>query len=68
MPHIHVSSDDSHNITLLLYLNGLNKPVICELESEKSLDKFYELLRTNDIIKFGPIIFERSQFRYALIK
>lgn len=52
-------------IILKIYLKNRKKPLKTYADLSK-LEKLYELLRTRDIIKFGPIIFRREDFIYAV--
>lgn len=49
---------------MMIYIKNQKKPVI--ILSRKSIqDELYEMLRTKDIIKIGPVIFRREDFVYA---
>ena len=49
---------------MTIYIKNQKKPVI--IISRKSMqDELYEMLRTKDIIKIGPVIFRREDFVYA---
>lgn len=54
------------SIKLIVKLKS--KTLSFELDSEKQIDEFYKVLETNDIVKFGPIIFKRDDFVFAEVK
>lgn len=51
-----------------MYLRNIKKPLIFEVDHKDQLDKLYHLLMTQDIIKYGPVIFSRSEVVYIEIK
>lgn len=49
---------------LEIYIRNKKKPIV--VIGKNLLDALYTDLRTCDIIKFGPIIFRREDFIYAV--
>lgn len=54
--------------TLYVYTYGKKKPFVFELDKASQLNDFYKELNTNDIVKYGPVIFKRSDFLYAVME
>lgn len=55
-------------IVLRIYIKGMKKPLCtCDVENENVLDTIYQKVKNDDIVKFGQIIFAKSEFRYATI-
>ena len=53
-------------IVLKIKLKSVKSFIIAELPSEKYIEKFFSLLESEEnIIKFGQIIFYKSDFIYA---
>ena len=57
----------NNKIDLKVYLKSKKRPIIFTFDSDAKVDEFYRTVLTSDIIKFGPVIFERSEFKYAVI-
>lgn len=49
-----------------IYLKSKKKPIKFDL-SKKEYSTLVHLLRTNDIIEFGALVFHRDNFSHAII-
>lgn len=56
-----------NELVLKIYLKSKKQPIAIILDNIKQLDDFYHELLIKDIVKIGPLIFERSEFSYALL-
>ena len=55
-------------IHLFIYLKSVRKPIHAILSSSDQITTFYNMLNTEDVIKFGQIMFAKSEFKYARIE
>lgn len=54
--------------TVKVYLKSQRKPMLFDVSNTSIIDDFYSNLMTHDVIKFGPVIFRREEFLYAVIE
>ena len=54
--------------TVKIFLKSMKHPLCFELESLLTYEKLKSDLRTNDVIEFGPTVFRREDFQYAVIE
>lgn len=55
-------------ITLKIKLKNKFQKFEIEFENKKYLEEFFEDLENKNIIKIGPIIFNKNDFKYAIIQ
>ena len=56
------------NQIVKIFLKSMKKPLCFEVENTMLYDKLKKDLRTNDIIEFGPAVFRREDFQYAVLE
>ena len=56
-----------YNDRLVIFVKLKSKKFKIELDSEKQITDIVEKLNTQNVIKVGPIIFDRSEFNYMEI-
>lgn len=58
-------------IEIKIYLKGKKRPFIAEVSSFDKVDEFKKLLslcNENSVVTFGPLTFDRREFRYFIVK
>lgn len=53
---------------LIIKLRNRKKDIVIELEKKSQFEEFYKEVETHDIVKFGPIIFNRDDLCYATLE
>lgn len=56
------------NQIVKIFLKSMKQPLLFEVENDSSFEKLKKDLRTNDVIEFGPVVFRRDDFQYAVIE
>ena len=56
------------NQTVKIVLKSMKKPLCFEVENAMLYDKLKKDLRINDVIEFGPAVFRREDFQYAVLE
>lgn len=54
-------------IKLKIYLKGRKLPITAILSNENQLNKFFDELKSEQIIKFGDIIFKKEDLKLVNI-
>ena len=55
-------------IDLIIKLKNVRSKIVLTLDNERQVNDFYRELETHDIVKFGPLIFKREEFVYAIME